>query len=689
MAKPKLKNEKTPEVRLGEFWLTQIEDADKGFDKWEERAKKIVKRYRDEREAIDNRKKKFNILWSNVQVLKPALYGRMPKPEVSRRYRDADPIGRCASLMLERCLEFEVEQYSDFGSAMNNVVEDRLLPGRGTAWVRYEIGEESTSATEDIGGKLSYECAPTDYVHWQDFLHSPARTWEEVWWVARRVWMTKDEGVKRFGNVFKQVPLGEDKDKRSAENEATKEAQKKKGQVWEIWDKTDRKVIWIAKGLTRVLDEREDPLELDGFFPCPKPLYATTTTGSLVPVPDYAEYQDQAEEIDILTQRITMLTRALKVVGIYDASSKELKRLFTEGMDNDMIPVDRWAAFAEKGGIKGSIEFVPIKDVATVLTALFEAREQAKQGVYEIMGIGDIIRGSTDPDETLGAQQLKANFGSMRLRSTQNEVARFATDILRMKAHIICKFYSPETIVQMSGVQGTPDAEMAPQAIELLKTSRLSEYRISVESDTLAQIDEQQEKASAVEMTGAIGTFLKEAMPIVQAAPPMLPLIGELLMFNLRRFRVGRTIESAFEKTMTQMEQFMSQPPPPDPAVEVAKIKAQGEQAKQQSEAQIAPIKAQAEQAKAQAGVQKAGVDLQRAQVEAQMLPLEIQAKTLDAQASAMTAQANLQKAQVEASTMPQQVEAQRISAGAQVTKAKADVSKAKIAAQAPKKDKK
>ncbi len=674
----KAKNEKTPGQSMAEFWLTQIEDAGKSFEKWEERSKKIIKRYRDEREAIEQRKRKFAILWSNVQVLKPALYGRMPKPEVSRRYRDADPIGRTASLMLERCLEFEVEQYSDFGSALSNVVEDRLLPGRGTAWVRYEMGEESTSATEDVGGKLAYECAPTDYVPWQDFRHSPARTWEEVWWIGKRVWMTRDEGVAKFGVKFKRVPLGDEKDKRSDDQETPKEALKKKAPVWEIWDKTEKCVYWVAKGFDNVLDEKPDPLQLDNFFPCPKPLYATTTTGSLVPVADYAEYQDQAEEIDILTNRITMLTKALKVVGVYDASAKALKRLFTEGMDNDMIPVDTWAQFAEKGGIKGSIEFVPVKDVAEVLVMLYEAREQAKQGVYEVMGIGDIIRGSTDPNETLGAQQLKANFGSMRLRNTQNDVAKFATDILRMKAHIICNFYSPETIVQMSGIEGTPDAQYIPKAIELLKSGRMSEYRISIESDTLAQLDEQAEKQSALEFVGAVGSYFKEMIPLVQAAPPMFPLAAETLMFAMRRFTKARTLEAVYERTLTSMEQFLAQPKPPDPAIQVAQIKAQGEQAKAQSEMQIAPIKAQAEVGKAQASVQQAGIDLQRSQVELQMLPMELQTEQIKAQAGAMSAQAQLQKAQVEASTMPDQVKATKIKAGA-------EVKKAQIMAQAPK----
>jgi hypothetical protein len=49
-------------------------------------------------------------------------------------------------MMLERALEFELEHYGDYKAAMNNSVLDRLLGGRGVAWVRYEphiVGEMS------------------------------------------------------------------------------------------------------------------------------------------------------------------------------------------------------------------------------------------------------------------------------------------------------------------------------------------------------------------------------------------------------------------------------------------------------------------------------------------------------------------------------------------------------------------
>ena len=53
--------------------------------------------------------------------------------------------------------------------------------------------------------------------------------------------------------------------------------------------------------IVELIDERDDPLGVEGFFPCPKPLYATTTSDTLVPVPDFVLYQDQAMELDILS----------------------------------------------------------------------------------------------------------------------------------------------------------------------------------------------------------------------------------------------------------------------------------------------------------------------------------------------------------------------------------------------------
>jgi len=626
----------------GPYWHDQIEHATKVFDKWEKRGQKVVRRYRDERDAIEMPRMKFNILWSNISVLFPALYGRQAKPEVSRRYMDQDPVGRMACTMLERVVEYEVTQFSDFDGAMRGVVEDRLLPGRGTAWLRYEPvivseppepmmptmeGTEEGAQITDVEEieRVDSAHSPVDYVYWQDFIHSPARHWEEVWWVARWVYMTKDEGIERFGDVFKNVPMQAQADDVDSKNPMTaKSAYGKKAKVAEIWNKRTKKVCWIAKGYPQALDERDDPLELEEFFPCPKPLLATTTNGSLIPVPDYCEYEDQAQELDNLTQRIYLLVKACKAVGVFNAEFKELGRMFSEGVDNKLFPVTSWAAMSEKGGLKGAIDMMDTSAIIKTLQQLYASREVVKQSIYEIMGISDILRGASNAQETLGAQQLKANFGSLRLRASQGDVARFATDLFRMKAQIVCKFYPPELIVEMSGVMNTPegqDPQLLQAAIQMLSNSTIRDFHIQVEADSLAQIDEQAEKQNAQEAVSAIGGFLQSSLPMMQGAPEMLPMMSEMLLFLVRRYRAGRGLEGAIEKSMKALEdkaKQMQQQPPPNPEMMKLQAEQQAEQMRMQAQAQTEQMKVQAqgqiEQTKAQLEMQ-----MQQAETQAQM----------------------------------------------------------------------
>jgi hypothetical protein len=537
-------------------------------------------------------------------------------------------------------IEYETTQFNDFDSAMVNAVQDRLLPGRGTVWIRYEpviVGEPApevevelaegeepqVSNVQESGESIDAAHSPVDYVYWSDFLHSPARTWDEVWWVARAVYMTRDEGVERFGDVFKNVGLTDQNTDDDGKNQQTvKTTFEKKAKVFEIWNKRTFKVCWVAKGYPLSLDERDDPLELEGFFPCPKPLIATTTTGTMIPVPDYCEYEDQAQELDNLTQRIYMLTKACKVVGVFNAEFKELGRLFTEGIDNKMFPVTSWAAMSEKGGLKGAIDMMDTSQIIITLRELYAAREAVKQSIYEIMGISDILRGASKAQETLGAQQLKANFGSLRLRSSQGEVARFATDIFKLKAQVICKFYPPELIVEMSGVMNTPDGQdpqMLQAAIQMLSNSTIRDFHIAVEADSLAQIDEQAEKQGAQEAVQAIGLFLREAMPMVGSAPETLPMASEMLLFLVRRFKAGRGLESAVERAMKALQdkadQAAQQQPAPDPEQIKMQALAQSEQMKTQAQVQSDQMKLQAEMQMAQA---RAEFDMQMQQAKTQ-----------------------------------------------------------------------
>ena len=593
-----------------EKYLRIIGTYDNEFAKWQARVKKLVKRYRDDtRGAGGNETAKFNILWSNVQTLIPAVYAKLPKADVQRRFGDNDPVGRVAARLVERALDFEIEHYPDFRSTMKYDVEDRFLGGRGTAWVRYEphvapIGIEDdgvsvTSAVEEGEDapppleQIEYERAPVDYVHWKDFGHSQGRTWEEVSQVWRWVYMTREALTERFGEqMARQVPTDQGPETLNAYRDSKRQYNLAK--VCELWDKETLKVYWFVKGMSHVIDVRDDPLNLEGFYPCPKPLYATTTSDSLVPVPDFVLYQDQAMELDILSDRIDGLIKALRVRGVYDASQPALQRLMTEGDNNSLIPVDKWAAFSEKGGLRGSVDLLPLDTIAQALIQCYQARSDIKAQIYEITGISDIIRGQSMASETATAQQIKGQYAGLRLRSLQEDVALFATEVIRLKAQVMCMRYQPQTILAYSAAEQMSDADKAliPQALELIREKPLRNFRIDIAADSLVQIDEVQEKQDRLQFMQAFGGFLQQALPVGQASPELVPVMMDLLKYGVQAFKAARPLEGTIDAATEQLKQMAAQPRE-NPAAQQAQMEAQTEQAKSQMLMQLEQAKLQ------------------------------------------------------------------------------------------------
>lgn len=647
-------SEPTPDPRISEL-TGCIAQYDREFEKWAKRVDKILKRYRDDDRGANNggQAARFNILWSNVQTLVPATFSRLPQPDVSRRFRDNDPVGRVAALILERALEYEVQHYPDYAASMRQCVYDRFLGGRGTAWARYEphframqqqVPTDGVGITEDVDTpqeELDYECAPLDYVHWKDFGHSVARTWEEVTRVWRVVYMNEDAVKERFGeDIAKEIPYDSSPEKKT--KAVSGDQMPKQAKIYEIWDKEKKTAAWFSKSLGKIIDERDDPLGLEGFFPCPKPLYATITNETLIPVPDYTLYQDQALELDVLSERIDGLIKALQVKGVHDAAVPELARLFTEAGNTDLIPVKNFQAFAEKNGLKGAIDLVDLTPFANALKEAYLAFAQVKDFIYEITGISDIVRGESAPSETLGAQQIKQNFVGLRLRNMQGDVAKFAAEMLCLKGQIMCAKYAPQTLAQIAAVDQLSDADKqyAQQAIELLigpermaspeakqGPNPLRSFRIDIESDSLVQMDEQQDKESRLEFLKATGGFIKEALPVIQSSPQAAPLLVALLKFGVTAFKVGKTIEGDFDQALDMLKDQASQPQPPKPDPEMEKVEAQkvADQARVQADAQAEAMRMQAEERQRQ----------QEAAQEQQRMFMEQQAKAQQAREDA------------------------------------------------------
>jgi hypothetical protein len=565
---------------LAARWQTEIEAAGKELGNFHKDANRITQRYLDKRDAYGRDESKVNLFWSTMQVLLSMLYARPPKADVSRSWQDYDDdVARVAGTMLQRMLNRSFDDnVSTWDTNVRQGIEDWLVVGMGQIWLRYEVeteeyevppvfdeyGQELSPA--EMAEKITNEEAACDYIYWEDFFWSPARTWHEVRWVARRVYMTKDQLEARFGpEIANVVPMSGNTKPKDVNDQTTKFDPWSKAEVFEIWCKEKRKVYWYAKGCDVILDVKDDPLQLDNFFPCPKPVVANVTSSNFQPRADYIFAQDQFNELDEINTRITWLTRAAKVVGVYDKSAEGIQRVFNQGTENQLIPVDNWAMFAEKGGIKGQVDWIPIEQVVNAIDHLRQYRQDKVMQIYEVLGISDIMRGSSKASETAAAQQIKAQFGSTRIQLKQFYIAEWITGALRIKAEIICKHFQPETILRRSNIERTPDAPLAMQAIQLLKDEELSEYRINIEADSMAALDWAAERDAAVQFMQGLGAFISQVAPMAQQIPQAAPVLLSLLQWSVSKFRVSSEIESVLDQAITGLKQQGMPQPQPNP----------------------------------------------------------------------------------------------------------------------------
>lgn len=621
----------------GKWWCAEIASAEKNLDeKWRNTSDRVVRRYLDDRsdEPLVDDASKYNIFWANVQILKSALYATPPSPTVTRQYGDAkDDVARTAALILERILTFGLNlDDSDMHQAFKAAVEDRLIPGMGQVWLRYEAKTAPTPPVIDpltgqelapAGVKIVSERAPADYVYWKDFIWSPARTWDEVWWVARRVWMPKQLFIKRWGKEkYVEIRSAAELTEKS-DGIAPKGFRKGKVEVYEVWCRETRRVHWVCACLESSLEEMDDPLGLDGFFPCPRPLFATHTTNDVTPRSDYKMAEDQYRELDTLNSRIAALTKALRVVGVYDSAQAELGKVLS-GNELAMIPVTDWAMFAESGGMRKSVDWFPVEQVAGVLEKLMIQRQSVIGQIYELTSISDIMRGSSNPRETAKAQTLKAQYSSVRLQLIQQDVGMFVRHAMRLKAEIVSKHFQPESIAEQSQIMYTESAQFAEPAIALLKDYRASEYRIEVSEESLSMADYNAERELRMEYITATGQFISQTAQMAQSMPQALPYILRILQWATAAFRGASDIESVFDEAVAAAQQTPPAPPeaqaPPDNSVEVAQIKAQTDvqiaQLDNQTKVQIAQMQAQKDAAKLAQESEHKGVDVMEARRE-------------------------------------------------------------------------
>lgn len=634
-------------------WLREIAAAKKRDEDYRKEGARVL-------EIYSGKKKNevpFNILFSNTETLLPALYSATPRPDVSRRFKDSDPIAKASASASDRGLTFlldtNVEGYETFDEAMTSAVLDSLLPGRGLTTIKYDF-EEGQLPTESVDDEVpaaedakkapaepetykKSELVCCDARSWNKYHLGYAKKWSKVPWIAYEEQVDRAEATRIFGEtiaaklVYTAAADDEAKEEgKSAEELARGEA--KTATIYQVWDKEGgRKVHYVSAQVDEILKTIPDPLGLTGFFNCPKPLSLIAKSNDLTPTAPYLLYENQAKELNDLTTRISKIIAAVKARGIYDAAlGADLENLFAAA-ENEFIPSDKTASIAAEGGIDKAIWFMPVEKLIEVLRELYAARESCKQVIFEIMGLADIMRGASQASETLGAQQIKQSWSSLRLRRTQKEVQRYARDILRLMLEVAATKFSEETWARMTGLPYLT-AQQAAQQVQILKAAQMQPqnpqaqqaaqaaqqalqqpkwadvigvlrddlqraYRVDIETNSTVQPEAVEDQKNIADVMTALGQFLNGVSPLVQSKVMPFQAAQAMMLSIVRRFRFGDEIEEYLQQMQAPTQQDDGKAAAAQAAQQAEQMKHQREQEAEKNRAAEANAKIASDQA--------------------------------------------------------------------------------------------
>ena len=205
----------------------------------------------------------------------------------------------------------------------------------------------------------------------------------------------------------------------------------------------------------------------------------------------------------------------------------------------------------------------------------------------------DVMRGSLDNQyEGVGQTQEKSKYGSVRIQALQEQFALFAGGAMQIKAEIISRHFSPETIFKRSNMQYSVDEELVPDAIELIKNPDEARIRVAIRPESIAMVDHNAVKNERTEYLNAVSTYMQSAQGIIEADPAAKPFVLQLLQWGLAGFKGASEIEGTIDKAIEASQKAAEEQennPEPDPAQAASQL----EQMKQQGAMQAIQAKTQ------------------------------------------------------------------------------------------------
>lgn len=620
--------------KLGEKWIKKIRKRLKDEDAWRQDAKEAVTAYTMDEDSDTGRPLEFNIVFSNIETIVPAIYNSSPVPDIRKRYGDDDKVARKFADILERGITIQIDD-NKLDCEMEKAALDANLAGRGIIRLRFEAAE--SDGEDELEAEGGEKIVPTAW-SWKDFVMGRAQRWEDVAWVAFRHCIDRDE---YDAMVDDDIVQGQGFDE-AGKTKPLLDEDSDDVVVWEVWCKTKKTVKFIRDDDGMVFKMVEDPLGLPGFFPMAEPIQPISVAGSMMPVCPFKAYKRLARELDRITQRINKIMSGLKVRGGIVGDAKSIASI-ADADDNELITLDNLEQIAATKGLDGAITWWPVEQAIVVLRELYQQREMVKQSIYEITGISDIVRGASNSQETATAQQIKSQWGSLRIQRLQKLIQRQARDLFVHMADILATKFSPMTLQEMTGIRIIPGPDMAPtpmdppevqqakakaleetmQLMEMFNNPDLRTYSIDIESDSTIRADMQRIKGEMTEFLNATASYFATMAPIIQTSPGAAVSVAEIYGSFARNYKLGRQAEAALDNMI-------------DSAKKAGEAAASGK--KKDPEAQ----KAETEMAMKK---QEHDHDMQMKGLEKQLKEIELKIKMVEAQAKGIEAEAKVAEA--------------------------------------------
>jgi len=507
----------TGERRLVDIWRREIDNA----KNYHEKSKEIAKQYQElyesqeqEQETRSSLKSTYPIFWSNTQVLRPLLFSKLPKANITQSFFNDDEISRISSELVERLLTYLLKE-SDAENQIEKIRDAYLVQGIGIPRIVFippepieikskkkkekpemedegesENEDESSSKdysedmaegeTEDTEEETSYETDESkksfkiEFVDYQDFLKSTEKEWNKLRWVAFKKYYSRRELVEYFGKKGEKVPMTNVKYE-SLNQDSQQDDLYKMCEVWEIWDKENEVCHFITfAGDGYVLSSEEDGYNLKNFFPIPMPM-GLNESKKLLPSPLYSKYKNLVEDLTDIHDRISSLVKQAKFTGAYTsfAEKSDVENIMN-GEDGEFKPLKTTANIDDARKL---VVFKPLNEIANTITILRTEKMALKQDIQEITGLSDIVRGASVASETATAQQLKGNFAISRIQPLQKEVEFTIRDTLRLLAELAVEKMSINEIIKITGLK-VVDVDLiltnAKQSLEMEKQQAIA-----------------------------------------------------------------------------------------------------------------------------------------------------------------------------------------------------------------------